>query len=580
MYKLIARPQLERITKRFERLYGKEEAARLTERFYIMVGRYEIGLKKLTEDPIGDPKKVVLITYPDMVTEEGENPLAALHKFCKKHLKYVVDTIHILPFYPWTSDDGFSVQDYRKVSSDYGEWADTQEMAKDFKLMFDLVLNHCSRKSDWFHDFITGIQPARHYFIEESPDTDLSSVVRPRTSPLLTPVETRDGEAHVWTTFSADQVDLNWKNPDVLFEFLDIFFYYLAQRASMIRLDAVGFIWKELGTSCMHLPQVHEIVKLFRDILEIVAPRAIIITETNVPQKENFSYFGKGDESNMVYNFSLPPLLLHALLSGNSEYLTAWASDLPKLPKNCALFNFTASHDGIGVRALQDLLPKEEIEFLTEEVRTRGGLVSYKNNSDGSQSPYELNITYPSALSEPSNPDLGVQRFLCSQSIALAMKGVPGIYFNSLIGAENALSEVEERGFPRAINRKKWSEALLSSRINDTEGMHSKVFKKYTQMIRRRTKHAAFSAEASQQIININSNLFAFLRTPVDKTERILCLFNLTAFKQEVLKPEDHMLEGKKLVWHDIITARDVSPKGDKIHLKPYQSLWLIAKEK
>jgi len=116
------------------------------------------------------------------------------------------------------------------------------------------------------------------------------------------------------------------------------------------RLDAVAFLWKELGTNCLHLPETHELVKLFRDVCEIVAPRAIILTETNVPHAENVSYFGQGDEAHMVYQFSLPPLLLHAFITGNGQYLTHWASGLEPPPAGCTFFNFTASHDGVGVR--------------------------------------------------------------------------------------------------------------------------------------------------------------------------------------------------------------------------------------
>lgn len=129
--------------------------------------------------------------------------------------------------------------------------------------MFDLVLNHCSARSSWFKDFIAGIEPARHYFLNMDPKQDYSEVVRPRTSPLLTKTRTIDGEANVWTTFSADQVDLNWCNPEVLFEFIDILMFYISKGMRIVRMDAVAFVWKELGTNCIHLPETHEIVKLF-----------------------------------------------------------------------------------------------------------------------------------------------------------------------------------------------------------------------------------------------------------------------------------------------------------------------------
>ncbi|MGE9296820.1 MAG: alpha-amylase family glycosyl hydrolase, partial [Puniceicoccales bacterium] len=308
MIKYVDQQILARIKKRLRYLYG-DQADQLTERLYYMVGRYGVG----TQPPIKPENPwtendVFLITYADMVQQEGEAPLATFRRFATEHLKGAINTVHILPFYPWSSDDGFSVIDYREVKSDYGNWRDVERLGDDFKLMFDLVLNHCSSQSAWFRDFLVGIAPGDEYFLEMDPATDVSAVVRPRTSPLLTKTITRDGDAWVWTTFSADQVDLNWQNPDLLFEFLDILLLYISHGATTVRLDAVAFLWKELGTDCLHLPQTHEMVKLLRDVCELVAPHVLIITETNVPHAENVSYFGNNDEAHMVYNFSLPPL--------------------------------------------------------------------------------------------------------------------------------------------------------------------------------------------------------------------------------------------------------------------------------
>ncbi len=359
---------------RFDRLY-KKIGLHCFERMQMIVGRYGVGVDiKPPVEPWSE-KDAVLITYGDMVRAADERPLATLHSFLNRHLKKAFNTVHVLPFFPYSSDDGFSVIDFREVNHDLGTWDDIEALSRDFRIMADLVLNHVSRQSRWFRYYVAGVSPARFYFIEADPAADYSSVVRPRATPLLSSTQTRDGERHVWTTFSDDQVDLNFKNPDVLFEFIDILFFYISKGVRVFRLDAIAYLWKDLGTPCIHLPQTHQIVKLFRDIIELLAPDVLLITETNVPQDENISYFGNGDEAHIVYQFPLPPLLLHALQTGQGRYLTEWAAALPALPRGRTFLNFTASHDGIGVRPLEGILSDAEIAKLADGGRGTGAAV-------------------------------------------------------------------------------------------------------------------------------------------------------------------------------------------------------------
>lgn len=569
---------LSRIKKRLYYLYG-DQADWLAERLYYMVGRYGVGV-----NPPMKPKHrwtendVFLITYADMVQSEDATPLATLKRFAAEHLKGAINTVHILPFYPWSSDDGFSVIDYREVKDEYGSWSDVENLGQDFKLMFDLVLNHCSSQSTWFRDFLTGIAPANDYFIEMDPKTDLSKVVRPRTSPLLTKTITRDGEAWVWTTFSADQVDLNWKNPDLLFEFLDILLLYISHGATTMRLDACAFMWKEPDTDCLHLPQTHELVKLLRDVCELVAPEVLIITETNVPHEENVSYFGNNDEAHMVYNFSLPPLLLHALLTGNSKYLSKWAKNLeyPE-PGEGTFFNFTASHDGVGVRPLQGLLPQKEFDKLIHAVEDRGGHVSKRTLADGTQSPYELNITYYSALAgRHDHEGLGAARFLCSQAVALAFKGVPAVYFHSLVATPNYHEGVEKTHHPRTINRRKYDEKELMDLLNDEHLSQGHVFRRYLQMLRRRTNYPAFHPDGDQKIFDAGAELFALERTSPNGNQTVFCVFNFTDQEQTLVNPKDTETLKKAKKFYDILSGKTHSDGSRGIKLAPYQAMWLV----
>ncbi len=574
--KLVSCKHLQKIKRHLKKLYGTKTLDHLFERFYMTVGRYGIGMPPIPKPHKWTEKDTLLITYANSITSDEEAPLVTLNRFCNKHLQGLIKTVHILPFFPWSSDDGFSIIDYRQVDKEYGTWQDIEALSKNFSLMVDLVLNHCSAQSNWFRDYLIGIDPARRYFIELDPNTDVSSVTRPRTSPLLTKATTRYGETHVWTTFSEDQVDLNWKNPDVLFEFIDILFQYIHHGARIIRLDAVAYAWKELGTSCIHLEEVHELVKLLRAILETVAPNVWLITETNVPHEENIAYFGNGDEAQIVYNFTLAPLILHTLLNGNAEKLTTWAAGLKPPPRGCTFLNFTASHDGIGVRPLEGLVSDKELKALIKHVEKRGGAVSYKANSDGSKSPYELNTTYFSALDIPEDSDLGIQRFLCSQAIALAFRGIPASYIHSLLGTANDIEAAKETGIPRRINRHIWDKKNLELRLKNESSTQSKIFKAYKQLLQKRTHEPAFHPEAEQIIHTSSPGLFIVERIALGQKRHVLCTFNCTAKSQSLPASLLGDIFKKQTTLHDIITGKRQKANGKGLTLKPYQALWLI----
>lgn len=574
MIKSVSKEQLRLVRKRLTLLYGND-AEKLMERFYMMIGRYGVGKDPVDPKSKWDERDSVLITYGDTLSNpSGGTALSALETFSKKHLKGAIRSIHLLPFYPWSSDDGFSVIDYRKVDAACGDWADVEKLGKSFDLMFDFVLNHCSAKSAWFRDFVAGIEPASHYFLPMDPSGDYSQVVRPRTSPLLAKTRTKNGEAHVWATFSADQVDLNWQNPEVFFEFLDIMFLYISKGMRIARLDAVAFLWKKMGTNCLHLPETHEVVKLFRDIAEIVSPQTIILTETNVPHVENVSYFGNGDEAHMVYQFSLPPLTMHALATGNARYLTKWARELAPPPEGCTFFNFTASHDGIGVRPIEGILPEAEKTKLIKHVEKVGGKINWRTLPDGSKSPYELNVTYYSALSDAINPMLGVERFLCSQALSLSLRGIPGIYFHSLIATENYHEGVEATGQNRSINRRKWQLDELKKHIG--EGPAAIVFDRYLKMLRRRAIHPAFHPDATQNVFEIDPELFVHSRISLDGEETIFCIYNFANKEKTIVNPADSDLLKRTKHFYDILSGRTFGSGKKGLKLKPYQSLWLV----
>ena len=515
------------------------------------------------------------------------SPLQSLNAFLQSNLKDVVSGIHILPFYPYSSDDGFSVIDYCQVAPELGTWQDIARLGKDFRLMFDLVANHVSAQSAWFQNFLAGKEPYTGYFPVLDPNTDLSQVVRPRATPVLTPFQTPSGLRYVWTTFSEDQLDLDYRNPQVLLEMVDVLLFYVSRGAQIIRLDAIAFLWKIPGTTCIHLPQTHATVKLFRAILDVIAPSILLITETNVPHKENISYFGdylpesrRSDEAQLVYQFPLAPLMLHTFLTGDSTHLTDWAEGLPELSPGTTFFNFTASHDGIGVRPVEGLLDPDEIEGLIQNTLAHGGQVSYRSNPDGSRSAYELNITWYDALNDPAHPEpeLDIQRFLASQAIMLSLAGVPGIYIHSLLGSRNCAACLENTGRARSINREKYALPELEQELADPRNLKSRILAGYRHLLHIRKQQPAFHPASVQRVLRISPGVFATMRVTQDG-ERLLCITNVTAGSLGIeIKLSDYGLPHNE-VWIDQLTGK-AFPTENILQLNPmpYQHLWLKVK--
>lgn len=522
---------------------------------------------------------VILITYGDSILTANKKPLSSLKKFLDEQIGDAVSSIHILPFFPYSSDDGFSVIDYRMVNPELGDWRDIKKLSNSYKLMFDLVINHVSRESLWFYDFVANLPPAKDYFIELPQDTNVSQVTRPRNTPLLVPVTTRRGPLYVWATFSEDQIDVNFSNPDVLLEYLDILLLYIRNGGSIIRLDAIAFLWKQLGTSCIHLEQTHEVVKLIRDVMTFVAPNAILITETNVPHKENLSYFGNGDEAHMVYQFSLPPLTLHALNRGTSQHLTRWAKSLDELPEGCSYFNFTASHDGIGLRALEGILDRHEVDELIESMHRFGGFVSMKTNPNCEDTPYEINISLFDALQGTRRgPDQWqVNRFICSQAIMLGLQGIPGIYIHSLLATPNDLHGVELSGRTRSINRKRWQYDELQELLNNPHTPSHEVLGWLLELLHVRKIEPCFHPDNPQQVIEINNSLFAFLRTDKETGKILFAIYNITTAPQQINLPNQPELTDKP-IWYDLVSQQQLPDILPCTTLQPYQFVWLVEK--
>lgn len=586
------------IYKKIKTILSKLYGSAMASRWYPEIKRkMQVYYAHKTEEMIEDDSKyqpenrftekdMILITYGDLIASPGKRPLEVLYDVLTKNVPFAT-TVHILPFFPYSSDRGFSVKSYFAVDPRMGVWADIDKLGTRYELMFDGVINHVSSKSRLFQEFLNGNPEFEDFFIRFSTDHEMSPdhrklILRPRTSDVLTKYNTLYGPKFVWTTFSEDQIDLNYKNIKVLLYVLDVLFFYVRKGADIIRLDAVTYLWSELGTSCAHLEQTHLVIQLFRLILDAVAPKVALITETNVPHEDNISYFGDGsNEAQMIYNFTLPPLVLYSLYSGSARKLSQWADSLRHVSDTATYFNFLDSHDGIGLLPVKSILDDQEIQTMIDRVIQHGGMVSYRTEKDGSQSAYELNITWFSALNkENSNEkvDLQIDRFVASRAIALVMKGVPGIYMSSLIGTRNDFDSVTKTGEKRSINRKTFHAEALQALLEDRNSTAYRLMLRLGILFNVRFLCSAFHPNASMKVLLDNEAVFAVVRQSVDKTKEVVCLTNISDEKQIfTLRKGD--VDNWPAAFVNMFTSikAPVSEAVCSITLNPYQVKWFEA---
>ncbi|MFA5692316.1 MAG: sugar phosphorylase [Acholeplasmataceae bacterium] len=476
-------------------------------------------------------KDVMLITYGDSVIDDNNKPLKVLKTFLNNNLKGYINNVHLLPMFPFTSDDGFSVVDYLKINPDLGNWDDIISLSKNYDLMYDAVMNHISKESKWFKGFLKGDKKYEDFFIECDPKLDYSMVTRPRALPLYYKYDSFEGPKYIWATFSEDQVDLNYKNPKVLLEMLKVLITYAKNGARFIRLDAIGFLWKELGTTSIHLKETHDLIKIMRYVIDETYPGTILISETNVPHLENISYFGENDdEASLVYQFPLPPLTFFSFLTGDATKLTNWAKSLKETklhPKN-TYFNFLSSHDGIGMRPTEGILTDDERELMVQQVLKSGGAINYKNNPDGTKSPYELNATFFDAITYGEEKTNIIKKFIASQAIMMFLKGMPAIYIHSLLGTRNDIKGMKESGINRRINRKKLHIDNINYFLNDKYSEESQVFNEYKKLIQLKISDKSFSPDASEEILSLDKRVFSLIRSHQENDYKALVLINVS----------------------------------------------------
>lgn len=557
------------------RLYSKQSSESLDLMSSHLLQSCE-QLSAINHNPIRwDASTCVLITYADSVRDDGRAGLATLRDVLNTHLMPLASVVHILPFLESTSDGGFAVSSHHNLAEQHGDWSDLDALAEGRSLMADLVLNHISASHPWVQDFIQGAEPGRSCILTGSPDPCWEAVVRPRSSALFTTLLSASGPQQVWTTFGPDQVDVNWRNPAVLKGFTDLMQRFCRHGVSWIRLDAVGFIWKEPFTSCIHQPEAHRIVEVLRLLLDQAVPSGVLVTETNVPEQENLSYLRSGEEAHLAYNFPLPPLLLEAAISGKADLLNRWLRRWPQLPSDSGLLNFTASHDGVGLRPLEGLMDDNRLIQLLIRCEQRGGLISHRRLTDGSEIPYEINISWWSAMADGGiDPGhLQIERFLVTQLLILALPGIPAFYLPALLATPNDLAGFRRSGHRRDLNRPTFRHSTLDNRLRDPHDPASIVLDQLRTAMTIRSTLSAFEPNSPMDVLS-DSREDAVVLKRGEGRDTIWAIHNLTPSRLS-LRPSDLTSAGSVGPWCDRLQPQSKLEQANALQLKPFEVRWL-----
>jgi len=664
-------------------IYGADDVNIMIREIGFIVQAFKFGLSQERADKLALAKKnhrkdYVLISYPDSIIDStGEKkPLQALKKFLSRTR---MGMVHILPFYPWDADRGFSVENYGKVDPASGSWQDIDQINKDVDIMFDFVKNHASINNRLIQDALIhrhlpeddplykrSYDDHKDYVIaythEQSMDLErkgaFSNVVRPRNHELLTEYhiikvvycdgkikkamvkaflgqylkwkyrvvkkknnkmdiiiegssegkrsdiavkimpeeEILLGGGKVWTTFSREevegieetrQVDLNYRNPNVFAEAVIIALAYLERGAAVLRLDAIGYLWKEIGSTCIHEKKTHRIIQAMQAILKEAAPGVITVAEVNEPQEEAFKYIGDNDRpgTDMAYQFVHFPLAVYSILTGDAGYYRRWIDTIIEYGAKQFVLVY-GSHDGMGLKPIMNILPKNELARMEIMLISKYGAKPNKARlSNNEEITYEICATPWNLINNPNVKEdiaLQIKRYITVAMLGMAHRALRAFYINSYIGAPNFAGFLDEN---RTINRERFEEDMLFSELDDPESHKGIIMQILNTIIGKCTHQAAFDpAGPAIRTLETNNNaiIAEVLETPDHSDEeKIVQLINVSDQKASISLPIGRELKGKRLfeVFSGKGKTYEIEEGILKIDLEPYDVLWIKGKE-
>ncbi len=578
-----------------------------------------------------DEKTVLCISYVDHIAcADNTPPAVELERFFNQHLAGLYSHLHILPHFPspmihegvkgpaGRADGGFEAMNYR-MDPKFGTPADLKKVKA--KLMYDFVLNHLSAKGDLFQKFIDEVPGYENFFLnftdEEIARLDMTPVFRPREhNPIISFVNAKGVKKNVWCTFSETQADINILDPRVFNLIMESLVKdFVAEGASWIRLDAVGYLVKMLGlkpreasTDCFGVPETHNVLKAMRCFFDDVAPGIALVPEVNATGEVIATYFGENsDEGHIVYDFPSAPVSLYTIYREDAIAVLQWARKRAKHPERIGL-SFTNTHDGIGVLPMAEVddAPegKSALDFFVHQVERRGGGVNYKAKLiDGKnvRVPYEACITWTQAiLTPPEAASLKgnrlrveelehiVDRFMASQSfIYSGPHCVPADYMGVITGLLNDEELYQIAGHRRNKNRGLVDPAAFQKALerpeNNYEQLRNTIYRRKEQLIKARQQCPAFSPHAACQVDVVKSHgtdrpVYSILRTAPQGGQKVLALTNCTPQAQSVALQDVYAAQFNIAFAEDVLSNApgNVTLNADgTLTLKPYQVAWL-----
>lgn len=427
--------------------------------------------------------KIMLITYADSL---GKN-LKELKQVLDVHFDREIGAVHILPFFPSSGDRGFAPLTYEEVDPVFGTWEDVEAIGKDRELMFDFMINHLSRQSREFQDFVQNHDASAYkdmfirfqdFWPGGAPTQEEIDMLNKRKNHApCERIDFADGtQEDIWCTFSAEQMDLNLES-ELTWEFAERSLRFLMERgASMIRLDAFAFATKKLGTSCFFVePEMWECMRRVQHILD--EKQVAMLPEIHDHYTVQLKIAGHGYP---VYDFALPLLVLHTLFTGNAARLKSWLSICPRQQ-----YTTLDTHDGIGAVDAEGLLTESEIAQVVERTAQNGAVMKMDHSAKAKEKPvvYQIECTYYSALGEDD------RAYLLARAIQFFAPGTPQVYYVGLLAGENDHELMKRTNYPRNISRHNYTLAEIEAAVQKP------VVKKLCALMRLRNEYAAFDGE-------------------------------------------------------------------------------------
>jgi sucrose phosphorylase len=435
--------------------------------------------------------KVQLITYADRL---GGRNITELHRLLKGPLAGLFGGVHILPFYYPSNgvDAGFDPIDHTQIDPCLGNWDDIKALGQDVDLMADLIVNHISSASPQFIDYSEKGEDSIYngmfltmdsIFPNGATEADLLTIYRPRPGLPFSYCTLKNGKKRLlWTTFTKQQIDINVNHPQSQAYLQSVLQTLHDNNVRMVRMDAVGYAVKKAGSSCFIIPETFDFIEALAQ--EAAKLEMEVLVETH-------SYFGKQIEIarqvDRVYDFALPPLVLHAIFNRTSRYLKRW---LTISPRNA--ITVLDTHDGIGVIDIgpdgadllerPGLIPPEELDALVQRIHTNSNGQSRQATGTAASNLdlYQINCTFYDALAQ-NNHD-----YLLARAIQFFAPGVPQVYYVGLLAGENDMDLLAKSGVGRDINRHFYTPEEIN------QALQRPVVQSLFELIRFRNRHPAF----------------------------------------------------------------------------------------